>query len=532
MKINSIKVNGFGKLKDKQIELTDGINIVYGNNESGKTTIQKFIFGMLYGMSKNKNGREISDFDKYKPWDGSEFSGKIKYTLDNNKSFEIFREFKKKKPQIYNEFGEEISSKFKVDKTKGIEFLNEQVNVDENSFINTSMIEQQCIKLEKNDANNMVQKISNLVSTGDDSISFKKSMDKINKLQNDNIGNDRTKNRPINIVDEKIKKLLQDKKELNVYKNYSNNYECQQEALNKEIEKLQIKKENLKKQNRELQDNKIHIAEAYAKSKIYKIIMVINLFLALLSIALLKNIVIFIAFFVATVISFIFIKKADEAKEINKDNGVDNIDHQVEKIDNSINDLKVQKSLLENERKNIDEKLSSLMRIEEELEEEQNIKKELNELNVSYELAKECLENAYEEIKHNISPKFEQKLCEVVSKVTDGKYNKVSVNDDAGLLVETENGSYVSADRLSIGTIDEMYLSFRLSMLSEISDESMPIILDESFVYFDNNRLRNILRYLQDKNYNDQIIIFTCSDREERILNELKIEYNLITLEK
>ena len=83
----------------------------------------------------------------------------------------------------------------------------------------------------------------------------------------------------------------------------------------------------------------------------------------------------------------------------------------------------------------------------------------------------------------------------------------------------------------SVGTIAEMFLSLRLSTLNDISKENLPIILDETFAYFDNNRLKNILLYLQDQFYDRQIIIFTCTDREIEKLNELKIEYSLITLE-
>ena len=74
MKINNLKINAFGKIKDKEIELSDGINILFGENEAGKSTIQKFILGMLYGLSKNKNGKDISDFEKYKPWHADEYS--------------------------------------------------------------------------------------------------------------------------------------------------------------------------------------------------------------------------------------------------------------------------------------------------------------------------------------------------------------------------------------------------------------------------------------------------------------------------
>ena len=97
MKINNLKINGFGKIKDKEIYLGNGINVIFGKNEAGKSSILKFITSMLYGASKNKNGKEISDFDRFKPWKSDEFSGKIKYTLDIGRTYEVYREFKKKK---------------------------------------------------------------------------------------------------------------------------------------------------------------------------------------------------------------------------------------------------------------------------------------------------------------------------------------------------------------------------------------------------------------------------------------------------
>ena len=72
-----------------------------------------------------------------------------------------------------------------------------------------------------------------------------------------------------------------------------------------------------------------------------------------------------------------------------------------------------------------------------------------------------------------------------------------------------------------------MYVSLRLSALDEISSEKMPIILDESFAYFDNERLKNMLVYLNENYKNNQIIIFTCSDREEEILKNLDINYSI-----
>lgn len=66
--------------------------------------------------------------------------------------------------------------------------------------------------------------------------------------------------------------------------------------------------------------------------------------------------------------------------------------------------------------------------------------------------------------------------------------------------------------------------------MNEITEEKMPIILDEAFAFYDNERLKNILKFIDDNYKENQIIIFTCSNREKEILKELNIEYNLIEL--
>lgn len=69
-----------------------------------------------------------------------------------------------------------------------------------------------------------------------------------------------------------------------------------------------------------------------------------------------------------------------------------------------------------------------------------------------------------------------------------------------------------------------------MAAMQEITNEKMPIILDEAFAYYDNERLKNILEYLSEEYANNQIIIFTCTKREIEILNELNMQYNLIEL--
>ena len=157
-------------------------------------------------------------------------------------------------------------------------------------------------------------------------------------------------------------------------------------------------------------------------------------------------------------------------------------------------------------------------------------KKQLENKNNSFNIAKEVLQIAYEKMKNNVTPKFTKNLSQTINKISNGKYNKVTMNDEEGLMVELENGEYITADRLSIGTIDQLYLSLRLSMAEEISEEKMPVILDEAFAYFDDYRLENALKFLVEELEENQIILFTCTKREEEILNRLNIKYNLIEL--
>lgn len=67
-------------------------------------------------------------------------------------------------------------------------------------------------------------------------------------------------------------------------------------------------------------------------------------------------------------------------------------------------------------------------------------------------------------------------------------------------------------------------------MAKELCKESMPIILDEAFAYYDEERLENILKYLNEECKDNQIIIFTCTNREKNILDKENINYNLINL--
>lgn len=223
-------------------------------------------------------------------------------------------------------------------------------------------------------------------------------------------------------------------------------------------------------------------------------------------------------------------KNKIEKNELINLNNIKNINYEIQEIENEINNKKIKLHTLDLDKKNIEPKLENLSKLEENIVDNKEKMLTLKKLEKSIMLAKEILDDSYQEMKNTVTPKFTQNLSKNISTITDGKYNNILFGDQKGLIVELENGNYISASQLSIGTIDQLYLSLRLSMVEELSEEKMPIILDESFAYYDTERLENILKYINNKYIAHQIIILTCTNREKEILEKLNIKFNLISL--
>ncbi len=604
MKIKELKINGFGKLQNKEIKLNENINIIYGENEAGKSTLLKFITGMFYGLSKNKNGQSVPDIEKFEPWKAEEFSGKLKYELDNQKSFELYREFKRKNPKIFNENLEDVSKEFTIDKTKGNRFFVDQTGLEEEIFTSSVITKQAEVKLDEKSQNNIIQKISNILGTGEDTSSYSKIVTKLKKKLNDEIGTDNTKEKPINILEKRIEEIKREKSELEDYQNGKFKIEEEMKSIKLDIvdkkERLEtLKTANIKLEtvrteeskinviNKLLEDTKKELQEMKNEKSnnienintasvklVHKIIIFLLSIISIISIILLKNKLISLIPIIFTILFGIYlvminhknklqikIKKKEykekikalenkqyaeqeelkslennynsEITKICKQYNIedkDNILNEISNIQSKINELSLKLHTIEIDYQTIFPKLEKLINIEEELESLTEDKTELEQKRKEIKKAIEVLEIAYNKMKEEITPKFTDKLSKTIEKISNEKYKNVRINTLGEIIVEDKNGEYINAENLSIGTIDQLYLSLRLATIEEITKETMPIILDEAFAYYDNERLKNILEYLSKEYNNRQIIIFTCTKRETEILEKLNMDYNLIKL--
>ena len=603
MKIKELKINGFGKIQNKEIELKDKINIMYGENESGKSTLLKFITGMFYGLSKNKNGGTVPDIEKFTPWKTDEFSGKIKYELDNHNIFEVYRDFKKKNPIIYNENLEDISKEFNIDRTKGNQFFYDQIGVEEEIFNSTVITKQAEVKLDERSQNGIIQKISNILGTGEDNTSYNKIVSKLKKKLMEEVGTDNSKGRPINLVNNRIDQIQREKIKLDEYQNKK--FEIEEILRDKKIRiidekerldtlrlaniniekvkaeetKINVVKKLVEDTTKEIEDfkkanNTDNIKNNKKSSNGYVALIIFFCIISIVGMIFIKNIILkIVPILIMVIISLILIlknkknkaeikqikkeykeklkvledkKKAGEQELLNIENSyknaindickkynvkdVNTIIEEISKTESSINELTLLVHTTEIDNQNTTKKLEEYVKLEEELESIEEDKKELEQKRNEIQKAIEILEVAYNKMKEEITPKFTEKLSKTIDKISNGKYKNVRINTLGEIIVEDENGEYINAENLSIGTIDQLYLSLRLASIEEITKEKMPIILDESFAYYDNERLKNILKYLSEEYKDNQIIIFTCTKREIEQLEDLNIEYSLIKL--
>ena len=177
----------------------------------------------------------------------------IKYTLNDNSQYEIFRDFTKKNPKIYNERLEDITDNFEIDKKDGSKFFVEQTGVDKQTYLSTVVSMQQEVRLEEKEQNLLIQKIANLAGTGEDNVSYKKALGKLQDKIRDEIGTNKTTQKPINIIEKEIEEINRKIEEIILYKDKKYGIDAEKEELKEQIKELEIERKILQ----ELRENEL-----------------------------------------------------------------------------------------------------------------------------------------------------------------------------------------------------------------------------------------------------------------------------------
>jgi hypothetical protein len=140
VKLRRLTVAGFGRLTGRTFAFTDGLNVIYGPNEAGKSTVAAAIVASLYGSGRRK--------EAWRPWDGSAYATTLIYELADGRSFEVQRDYARdaKGVHIYDRDGNDVAGDVALGRTISPGDVHLQIPYD--AFINASCVLQQSVGIE------------------------------------------------------------------------------------------------------------------------------------------------------------------------------------------------------------------------------------------------------------------------------------------------------------------------------------------------------------------------------------------------
>jgi len=100
--LRSLGIAGFGRLRDRRFTFGPGLNVIFGANESGKSTLCAAIAATLYGLERRK--------ELWRPWDGGPFVTTLAYTLADGREIEVARDYDAKVPRVYDRNGTDLAA--------------------------------------------------------------------------------------------------------------------------------------------------------------------------------------------------------------------------------------------------------------------------------------------------------------------------------------------------------------------------------------------------------------------------------------
>lgn len=240
MKLKELNLISFGKFKGYTLKLEDGLNIIHGENESGKTTIHNFIEGMFYGFqSPNATTKKkpLEEKKKYNPWHEDSYEGVLTFEKDG-KVYRIVRDFKSDKVSVYDDLtGKNITDEIDTGERikihlPGLHFFKF------NSYVyrNTIAIRQLENRVDSQLAREVKDKLINMTTALDDTISVKNAIRDLDNMLSE-IGTDRAYTQPYAMAKKKLAELMDRKKENLLKKEEFNSVSEDYIRIKKEIEK-------------------------------------------------------------------------------------------------------------------------------------------------------------------------------------------------------------------------------------------------------------------------------------------------------
>ena len=159
---------------------------------------------------------------------------------------------------------------------------------------------------------------------------------------------------------------------------------------------------------------------------------------------------------------------------------------------------------------------------------------EINEQSREYEMKRQAVQMAAEHLEQlsgamrgYLKRDLNEKASAIIREITGGKYTKLVTDEKLHVSLVTDE-KLVEIEQVSRGTVEQIYLALRMAVGELLCEEEMPVILDDVFAYYDEERMLQTLKWL--KAHKKQVLLFTCQKREEQVMMAAGIAYHKIEL--
>ena len=611
MRLLELHIDGFGKFHDRTISFNDGINIIYGKNEAGKSTLHTFIRGMLFGIERGRGRAAKNDlYTKYEPWENS---GTYEGWLRLEKDGTIYR--------IERRFRKENKSLKIIDETKGLEeevtpaFVSSLLDgLTETMYNNTISIGQLKSATEDGMVTELKNYIANMNTTGNISLNITKATAFLrNQKRALEAGLIPEASREFTALLAEIRNV-----EAEIagpeYENQLAAYQNMRTQVKGLIDNTQTQKKDLDKKlangKKVLSDNgftdrasvdamssdaerlysEYNTLNGECNKKSRKVLSGLTAVLGVAGLGAAAtlgyfNLTAYLpvcgAAATAAVIFFIislFILQKDKEYHRLFDNTsselgallarhlgdsavsedamnafrarmgefsklCDMVTQSEAEIRKFLEDL----SNLQTKQAGCSEMIEKQQRtqweLEKKLEHLSNCKNKAKALKrtlaendrihdeiVAIDLAQETMADLSSSIRDSFGLYLNKEASQYITGITGGIYDSMSIDENLNVFLNTKT-KLVPLENVSSGTMDQVYLALRLAAakLLQGSGSGFPLIFDDSFTQYDDERLKTALEWLAST-YGGQIIIFTCHRREAQMLRARQVEFQLIEM--
>lgn len=621
MYFNKLLVKNFGKFNNREIELKKGLNLIYGENESGKTTIKEFIVGMLYGIDKSRGlGARLDNYELRKPLDGRGYAGKayIQYNGRNHLIERSFLRYNKKTTVMDIQSGREVKLKDK-NSLHGTMF-----DIDKNTYVNTLCIGEHGAAPGKELASKLGNYLGNLATTGSADIDKTYAIEHLKEerrkydtrpvqRQLDDISEELSMyegvDEDIAHVREQIADLEQEfamevarrKREARRLIETEKNLKFDEDEEDEQAETVvntdtpedeetadktdtpedeeaadktdtpedEGKPEDEEKTEKESVAKKLSRVFARKEERVFldsdlwedaKVekpvterlwfiiltgIFVVAVIAAMVYILPFEKgvrqlfIICTALFVIVTIVEGLYAKGVfdDEVNTPSEEEFREMI-YRLERKTESYEDVEIDMSFAgeyadkKAELRVVEKELLDKKMRKQELTEEfsvlskkrDSIEREVHAIN----LAINTINEVSAEIHGDLGYLINDNISDIVSKITNGKYQDVYLDENLHVMVR-DNDSFVGIEYLSAGTMEQIYLAVRLSVARLLCRDKMPLIIDDIFANYDEPRLINTLDCLKTID-TEQIILMTSNPHIGDMLDDLDMDYNYVEL--